>query len=90
MGWIKEDLYLVVCVVVLRRIGKFVVVVVIVLVLVLVLSLCEIMIFLMCGWVLGFFYEKIKDIVMEFGFGDWIYNIGKEYIYLFNLNDLND
>ena len=89
-GWTEKDFKEVLVAQAPRRFGKSIAIAVSVINYALSKSPCEIAIFSTCKRVSGFLQEKIKDILIQSGYGDWIVNIGGEYIYLKDPNDPDD
>ncbi len=73
-----------------RRFGKTICIAAIVINYALAKSPCEISIFSTGKRVSGFLQEKIRDILTQSGYSDWIYNIGGEFIYLKDPENSND
>jgi len=73
-----------------RRFGKTICIAVIVINYALAKSPCEISIFSTGKRVSSFLQEKIKDILTQSGYSDWIFNIGAEFIYMKDPDNPND
>jgi hypothetical protein len=89
-GWVREDFQDVMVAQAPRRFGKTIAIAAIVINYLLSKSPCEIAVFSTCKRISGFLLEKVKDIMIQSGYKEWIISIGGEHIYLRDPDDPDD
>ena len=89
-GWTDDDFHEVLVSQAPRRFGKTIAIAAAVINYALAKSSSEIAIFSTCKRVSGFLRDKIKEILIQSGYQDWIVGMGGEHIFLKDPNDPND